>query len=109
MRIEKHPILQFKRAKKVSFTFDGREMAGYEGETITAALVARGVLTLSTSIKLDRPRGFFCGIGRCSSCNMVVDGVPNVRACVTPLREGMDVRTQTGRGEIGPCEKQTSS
>ena len=30
---------------------------------------------------------------------MVVDGVPNVRTCVTPVREGMDVRTQHGLGE----------
>lgn len=27
---------------------------------------------------------------------MVVDGVPNIRTCVTPLAEGMDVRTQDG-------------
>ena len=55
------------RGKKVKFTFDGREITGHEGETITAALVAAGVLTLSKSITLERPRGFFCGSGRCSS------------------------------------------
>jgi len=103
VRIEKHPILDFARGKKVSFIFDGREMEGHEGETITAALVAAGVLTLSKSIKLERPRGFFCGIGRCSSCNMIVNGVPNIRACVTPLEEGMEVKTQIGRGEIASC------
>ncbi|TET36676.1 MAG: (2Fe-2S)-binding protein [Planctomycetota bacterium] len=103
MRIEKHPILDFARGKKVKFTFDGREITGHEGETITAALVAAGVLTLSKSIKLERPRGFFCGIGRCSSCYMVVNGVSNVRACVTPLEKGMDVNTQVGRGEIASC------
>jgi len=27
---------------------------------------------------------------------MVVDGMPNVRTCVTPLAAGMDVRTQYG-------------
>ena len=27
---------------------------------------------------------------------MVVDGVPNVRTCITPLVAGMDVRTQYG-------------
>ena len=27
---------------------------------------------------------------------MVVDGVPNVRTCITPLKAGMDVRTQYG-------------
>jgi hypothetical protein len=31
---------------------------------------------------------------------MVVDGVPNVRTCIIPLREGMSVETQRGRGEV---------
>jgi hypothetical protein len=31
---------------------------------------------------------------------MVVDGVPNVRTCVTPLAAGMTVETQKGKGKI---------
>jgi hypothetical protein len=31
---------------------------------------------------------------------MVVDGVPNVRTCVTPLKAGMKVETQTGKGTV---------
>jgi hypothetical protein len=31
---------------------------------------------------------------------MVVDGVPNVRTCVTPLKEGMHVETQRGKGVV---------
>ena len=46
--------------------------------------------------KRHEPRGIFCAIGRCTDCVMVVDGVPNIRTCVTPLHEGMDVRTQYG-------------
>ncbi|MBW6464598.1 MAG: (2Fe-2S)-binding protein, partial [Firmicutes bacterium] len=30
-----------------------------------------------------------------------VNGVPNVRTCVEPLRENMIVETQQGRGKIG--------
>jgi hypothetical protein len=33
---------------------------------------------------------------------MVVDGVPNVRVCVTPLREGMQIETQKGKGALRP-------
>jgi hypothetical protein len=29
---------------------------------------------------------------------MVVDGVPNVRACITPVRADLDVRVQHGLG-----------
>jgi aerobic-type carbon monoxide dehydrogenase small subunit (CoxS/CutS family) len=101
VRIERHPILDFERGERVTFTFDGRELTGHTRETIAAALVANGIDAFRESIKLHRPRGFFCGIGRCSSCNVIVDGVPDVRACVTLVRQGMDVRTQKGRGEIG--------
>lgn len=100
MRIEKHPILDFDKSKKVKFTFDGQELEGYEGETIQAALHAAGVKVLGKSIKMHRPRGFYCAIGNCSSCFMIVDGVPNVKTCVTDLKEGMVVETQEGKGVI---------
>lgn len=100
MRIEKHPILDFNKGKKVKFTFNGQELEGYEGETIQAALHAAGVKVLGKSIKMHRPRGFYCAIGNCSSCFMVVDGVPNVKTCVTALKEGMVVETQEGKGVI---------
>lgn len=100
MRIDEHPILKFDRGEKVKFYFDGGEMEGYEGEPIAAALHAAGVKVLKHSHKKNRPRGFYCAIGNCSSCLMVVDGVPNVRVCVEKLRAGMRVETQKGRGEL---------
>lgn len=100
MRITDHPILTFERGREVEFEFDGRALTGYEGETIAAALHAAGVRTLRRSVRTKRPRGFFCAIGRCSSCLMTVDGVPNVMTCVTPLREGMRIETQDGRGRL---------
>ncbi|MFU8795280.1 MAG: (2Fe-2S)-binding protein [Dethiobacteria bacterium] len=101
MRIEEHPILEFKKGRIVKFVFDGREFEGYEDEPIAAALHAAGIRVLSHSRIHKRPRGFWCAIGNCSSCNMRVNGVPNVRTCVEPLRENMIVETQQGRGEIG--------
>ncbi len=100
MRIEEHPILTFSRGDKVKFFFDGNEIQGYTGEPIAAALHAAGVKILRHSHKKNRPRGFYCAIGNCSSCLMVVDGTPNVRVCVEKLREGMRVETQKGRGEL---------
>ena len=100
MRITDHPILTFGGGPKVRFTFDGRELEGYEGEAIAAALHAAGVRVLSESPTLHRPRGFYCAIGNCSSCLMVVDGEPNVRVCVESLRPGMRVETQKGKGML---------
>ncbi len=98
MRIEEHPIIDFKRGKPVTFIFEGRQVAGYEGETIASALHAAGVKVLSHSYKLKRPRGFFCAIGNCSSCLMRVNGESNVRICVVPVQQGDKVEMQEGRG-----------
>ncbi|HHS50021.1 MAG TPA: (2Fe-2S)-binding protein [candidate division Zixibacteria bacterium] len=100
MRIVEHPILKFERGRKVAFTLDGKPMEGFEGEPIASALHDAGVTTLSYSIRHKRPRGFFCAIGHCSSCLMEVDGRPNVRVCTEPLREGMVVKTQSGKGVL---------
>jgi hypothetical protein len=99
MRIDEHPILgKFEKGKKVRFTFDGQPMEGYEGEPIAVALRSHGVMVHRYTTKRNDPRGVFCAIGRCTDCIMVVDGVPNVRTCVEPLREGMVVQTQVGKG-----------
>ena len=100
MRIEKHPILDFERGNKLSFTFEGNQLFGFEGETIAAALHASDIKVLGESLFLHRPRGFYCAIGNCSSCLMVVNGVPNVKVCITELEDGMDVRLQRGKGVI---------
>lgn len=100
MRIENHPILEFNRGEKITFTFDGREIEGYDGETIAAALHAAGIKELAKSPELHRPRGLFCAIGNCSSCLMVVDGEPNIRVCVEKVKNGMKVETQIGKGDL---------
>lgn len=97
LRIEEHPILgEQKKGKEVTFLFDGKEMKGCEGEPIAAALKAAGVNVHRYTKKQHKPRGIFCAIGRCTDCVMIVDGQPNIRTCVTPLKEGMDIRTQYG-------------
>lgn len=96
-RIEEHPILgKPEKGKMISFTFDGKEVNGYEGEHIAAALKAAGLMVHRYTQKEHKPRGIFCAIGRCTDCVMIVDGIPNVRTCITPLREGMEVKTQYG-------------
>lgn len=100
MRITDHPILTFAAKETVGFTFNGQALEGLAGEPIAAALHAAGIRTLRHSSRFHRPRGLFCAIGNCSSCLMTVDGVPNVRVCVEPLRAGMKVETQEGKGTL---------
>jgi predicted molibdopterin-dependent oxidoreductase YjgC len=81
-----------------SFTFDGRPIAARDGQTVGAALVAAGIRSWRTTRVESRPRGIFCGIGVCYDCLVVVNDEPGVRACVAPVREGDEVRTQRGDG-----------
>ena len=96
-RIDEPPILgKPEKGRIVKFSFDGKETEGCEGEPIAAALKAAGVMVHRYTQKEHKPRGIFCAIGRCTDCVMVVDGVPNVRTCLTPLCEGMVIQTQYG-------------
>lgn len=105
-RISEHPILgEIPKGRKVKFTHDGQTLEGYEGEPIAAALKAAGVMVHHYTAKKHMPRGIFCAIGRCTDCICVVDGEPNVRTCMTPLKEGMTVNTQYGTSAV-PFEKQ---
>ena len=99
-RILEHPILEFDEGESVAFTFDGQELLGKSGDTIASALHAAGVRVLGHHFKSARPRGFYCAIGNCSSCLMIVNGVPNVRVCVEPLEAGMVVRSQNDKGVL---------
>lgn len=102
MRIADHPILgPAPAAKAVAFTFDGKTLEGHEGEPIAVALKENGVMVHRYTVKKHMPRGLFCAIGRCTDCVMVVDGKPNTRTCITPLKAGMKIETQYG---VGPKE-----
>jgi len=77
----------------VGLSFDGRPVTGFEGEALMAALVAAGEVRLRRT-KGGEARGVFCGMGVCQDCLVRVDGVPNLRACMTAVRPGMRVETQ---------------
>ncbi|MGE5485598.1 MAG: (2Fe-2S)-binding protein [Ignavibacteriales bacterium] len=102
MRVVDHPILGTAvPGKVVRIVVDGKTIEAIEGEPIAAALLANGIRVCRTTTKLGESRGLFCGIGRCTDCVMVVDGQPNVRTCVTAVRDGMVVQSQAGTGESG--------
>jgi sarcosine oxidase subunit alpha len=69
-------------------------MTAREGQSIAAALLDAGVLTLTRSSKYRRPRGVYCANGHCPNCMLRVDGVPHVRTCMTPARENHVVESE---------------
>jgi len=100
MRVKDHPILGKAEKKNiVTLLVDGEVIKALEGEPIAAALIAADRRVFRYTAKRNEPRGVFCALGRCTDCVMVVDGCPNVRTCVTPVRDGMVIETQVGRGD----------
>src|SRR5512135_869196 len=79
---------------KLTLSLEGNDVPACAGESVAVALFASGERVLSRSIKYHRPRGFFCLAGHCGACLMRIDGKPNVRACKTPVKDGMRVERQ---------------
>jgi sarcosine oxidase subunit alpha len=80
--------------------FAGWKITGFEGDTLGSAAFAAGKRVFSRSFKYHRPRGLLCCGGHCPNCLMAVDGVPNVRVCVEPIREGAVVVPQNVRWSV---------
>jgi sarcosine oxidase subunit alpha len=99
-RLSPQPNERIDRSRTVGFTFRGRHLAGFAGDTIGSALYANGQRIFSRSFKYHRPRGLQCCSGHCANCQMTVDGIPNVRVCTTPLREGAAVDQQNVMGSL---------
>ena len=89
------------RGRTLNLLVDDRSVVAYEGESIAAALFAAGVRITRWTARAGEPRGYFCGMGVCQDCLVTVDGAPNVRACMTPVRDGLRVETQRGLGDWG--------
>jgi len=98
VRLEPRDGERIDRSKPVTFSFDGWSVTGFEGDTLASAAFAAGKRVFSRSFKYHRPRGLVCCSGHCPNCMMTVDGVPNVRTCVEPIREGAVAKAQNVLG-----------
>lgn len=58
--------------------------------SLAAALLNAGNSTFRTSVN-GEPRAPICGMGICFECRVTIDGVSGRRACLEPVREGMQV------------------
>lgn len=95
MRIESDKLdPPAQRGHEIELLVDGHPITAYAGETVAAALVANGQFVFRRTAEHGRPRGVYCGIGFCHECRMVINDVPNIRACVTLVEPGMKVQSQ---------------
>jgi glycine/D-amino acid oxidase-like deaminating enzyme len=85
-------------AAPVDIVVDGDAVEALEGETVAAALMASGRLALRQPLT-GGARGVHCGMGACYECLVTVDGRPNVRACMMPVKAGQTIVT---RDKVSP-------
>ncbi len=70
-------------------------------DTVASALLRAGHYACTRSPKYRRARGPYCLLGDCGSCQLRIDGQPNLRACTTPVCDGMEISSQNTWGPPG--------
>ena len=100
-RLPERPGERILRDRAVTIVFEGKNVSAFRGDTVGSALAAAGVTITARSFKYHRPRGLLCMDGACANCLMQVDGIPNVRACIEPVRDGMTVQRQNAWPSVG--------
>ena len=82
----------------LNFTFNGRKMQGYEGDTLASALLANNQMLMGRSFKYHRPRGVVsCGAEEPNALINMGEGTrfePNQRATTTELFDGLVAESQ---------------
>src|SRR5215467_13179575 len=94
MRLPPQPGEVIDRARELSFTWNGREFAAYQGDTIISALAAAGERVFSRSMKYHRPRGLLTASFHDPGCMVQVGDEPNVRGAHRLVADGVAVTSQ---------------
>ena len=94
------------RGREIGFRFDGRNYAGFEGDTLASALLANGVHLVGRSFKYHRPRGILSAGSEEPNALVTVDRgdgrrTPNVRATQIELYEGLIATSQNRWPSLG--------
>lgn len=84
----------------ISISINGEEVKAMPDDTVAAAALCAGLIHTRTTPVSGAPRAPFCLMGVCFECLMIIDGVPNQRACMTKVKEGMRISSQQGTGEV---------
>lgn len=82
----------FDRGEGFEIYVNGEPVVAYHGETVAGALLAAGVKHNRLTTGLRSLRGYYCGMGVCWECALLIDNEPDVRACMTLATPGMRVQ-----------------
>ena len=93
-RLPARPGEVIDRDRPLSFTWNGRAVSGFAGDTIVSALAANGCRVFSRSMKYHRPRGILTADYWDPNTLLQVGDEPNVRGGHRLLEPGMAVSAQ---------------
>ena len=86
------------RSSPVSFTFNGKPMRGFQGDTLASALLGQDQMLMGRSFKYHRPRGVVASGAEEPNALMGLGEAkmfePNARATTTELFEGLTAQSQ---------------
>jgi sarcosine oxidase subunit alpha len=86
------------RSKPINFSFDGKRLTGFAGDTLASALIANGIKLVGRSFKYHRPRGIFsAGSEEPNALVELRSGSrrePNTKATTVELYEGLEASSQ---------------
>ncbi len=85
---------QYESNETVSIIFEGKNLDVEIGQTVASALLVSGNMVFRSSVVSGQPRGPYCMMGVCFECLLEIDGIPNQRACMIPVREAMKIKKQ---------------
>ncbi len=92
-RIDKGGLID--RGKPIGFTFDGKPLSGFAGDTLASALLANGKTLIARSFKYHRPRGIMsAGVEEANGLFTINGNEPNVPATMVDLVEGLHAASQ---------------
>ena len=78
---------------RVTFVIDGHALQALEGDTLLVAMLC-AVAHVRSSEFGDGHRAGFCLMGACQDCWVWTEAGERLRACSTPVREGMRISTR---------------
>lgn len=84
----------------VSFRFDGETLRALDGDTVLTAILLSARALRDAEFGPERRAGF-CLMGACQDCWIWQEEGPRLRACSTPVAEGMRLLSHPPAGWPG--------
>ena len=77
----------------VTLLVDGQPVRALEGDTLLVAMLTQGAVLRHNEFD-QRPRAGFCLMGACQDCWVWTEDGTALRACSTPVAEGLRIVTR---------------